>query len=165
MTLNIVCGWLVWQTVVHFPSYNVLYVIAVIHYKNNKTRVLVGVCCCSMCGTECWEASNTRTTGPEKECAFVSSPRWTCESNVSLPFHFYIYLYYTGLYWCLSFLVITLQSTGLYFTTLSIQEVCVSLYIPSVDLLTGLICFNPCLPDTELKAWPLVKLFLTFVTC
>lgn len=34
---------------------------------------------CSTCGTECWEASSIKTTGPEKECAFVSSPRWTRE--------------------------------------------------------------------------------------
>ena len=45
-------------------------------------RHVAAVCSCSICGTGCWEASNTRTAGPEKGCAFVSSPLWTRESNL-----------------------------------------------------------------------------------
>lgn len=72
-------------------SYRIMYILAVINYnKSNKAYVFVpSVCCCSTCGTECSEASNIRTTGPERECAFASSPPWICESAASLPFHFY----------------------------------------------------------------------------
>lgn len=38
---------------------------------------------------------------------------------------------------------------------------CVS---PPVDLFRWLISFNSCLPDMELKVWPSVKLFPTYVT-
>lgn len=37
------------------------------------------LCVFSSCGSEWWAASSTRTTGPEKDSASVSSPRSTCE--------------------------------------------------------------------------------------
>lgn len=107
--------------------------------KAAHTRGLT-VCCCSICGIECWEVSSTRTVGPEKDCAFVSSPPWTRESNLRS--------------WCddkQHFSVLCVWWWIFYSSSLDI----VCLFDPLPFLL---------LPGMELKAWPSVKFFLTYVS-
>lgn len=96
---------------------------------------------CSTCGTECWEASSIKTTGPEKECAFVSSPRWTRE------FPSFARSARAG-------------RLGRHVT--SFLKICV---LPSPRFFSRCsLLWSVCLTDMEPKAWLSIKLFLIYVT-
>lgn len=104
-------------------------------FKHKNNRTREGVCLCLIATLNTWV---------------------TCLPPISL-------LYILILYW----FILVSQFSGYY--TSEYWSIC------HYPVHTGGVCLlvyplswpvdNSCLPDTELKAWPSVKLFLTYVTC